>query len=423
VRGQEHHAHQRETDDGRRTHRRGELDAETERPFKGRRSKSSPLRFSRNCKPSRVDLWVQGAIERRDTRKTPMKPLHLLGIFASLTLFACTGGSFTIEASDDPGQGEQQPVPSSASSSAEVVASQKGRAAPSKTDGFCVKNACGGCLDLQYAPGTSCGVCGSGHFVCDGSDAVRCDDPITTPATGSACGSCGTLLTLCSADNLSTYCPGDDTNACGGCGPLTGMPGEACGSSGVLRCGADRASVTCEDEKRELCATADRSEIVDASSASIGGATPDYFDDVRTIAIGHSMRHVGSIAKVTLSMSRQDWVGDGPEGMLILKLFQGVPGAPGVAELASATHIPDVPLGDWKAITFTFAVPTLTLAKGTLVYFQLSSDRPRFRYWVRGESAAAPAFPFFVRKGPGAFWAVDTGDFQPRIEVDALGCR
>ncbi len=44
-------------------------------------------------------------------------------------------------------------------------------------DGACATaNACGGCSVLAVEPGTPCGACG-GEFVCDGPDAVRCEDP------------------------------------------------------------------------------------------------------------------------------------------------------------------------------------------------------------------------------------------------------
>ncbi|MBW2702036.1 MAG: hypothetical protein JRF33_14565 [Deltaproteobacteria bacterium] len=45
-------------------------------------------------------------------------------------------------------------------------------------------NACGGCSQLDSQPGTPCGDCGS--LVCDGQDALRCDDPGLNE-----CGTCG----------------------------------------------------------------------------------------------------------------------------------------------------------------------------------------------------------------------------------------
>jgi hypothetical protein len=44
-------------------------------------------------------------------------------------------------------------------------------------DGACaIPNGCGGCSVLAREPGTPCGACG-GVYVCDGTDAVVCDDP------------------------------------------------------------------------------------------------------------------------------------------------------------------------------------------------------------------------------------------------------
>ncbi len=41
-------------------------------------------------------------------------------------------------------------------------------------------NACGGCAILVGVPGASCGACGDGAYVCDGTDALRCEGAVGT---------------------------------------------------------------------------------------------------------------------------------------------------------------------------------------------------------------------------------------------------
>jgi hypothetical protein len=43
-------------------------------------------------------------------------------------------------------------------------------------------NACGGCSQLSSAVGSACGVCGLGHYVCDGSSAVVCSGGDARPS-------------------------------------------------------------------------------------------------------------------------------------------------------------------------------------------------------------------------------------------------
>jgi len=278
-----------------------------------------------------------------------MKPLHVLGLFSSLTLFACTGSDFTSSASDEPAQGEMR-APTS------VV-------------------------------------------------------PYVSPRTET------TFVVAKAKDS----CP---TNACGGCGKLEGELGAPCDTSGIFECSADRSSLVCGEKPTfPTCATAGGEEIVDANRDDLGGAVPDYFDDVRTIAIGHTMRHDGSITKVKLAIVRQDWFGYGPEGTLRLELFKGVAGSPSVVQLATATHSPIVPEGEYAEVTFVFDSPTPLLAKDTAVHFRLSVDSHRFRYRVGGNVGGIPEFPFHVRKDPGALWEADLTNFQPRTEVDVLECR
>ena len=127
-------------------------------------------------------------------------------------------------------------------------------------------NACGGCARLDGDPGADCGTCGSGAWVCDGVDAVSCTDdagdealnvcggcgPIDGDA-GERCGTCDSGTYVCSGLE-ALFCVGDDgddaLNACGGCESLGAAPGTSCGAcgSGAWACdGAD--GLVCEGDE------------------------------------------------------------------------------------------------------------------------------------------------------------------------------
>ncbi len=278
-----------------------------------------------------------------------MKPLHLLGMFASVHLIACTASSFDV-----------------------VVDPASEAAAPSS--------------------GSPVGPVGS--------------------QSGEATSQKGIVLTAPVGE-----CP---KNGCGGCGALVGDPGTTCGTNGVWRCAADRASVYCEEATK--AAGCDRIELTDAAHTGSGFGPPTWFDDEHTVAIGHTMRTEGAITQVKLLVGKQDWAGIGIEGNLKLEVFQGMPGAPGVTKLGEATHEPSITVGEIGEISFSLVSPTVTLPKGTTVYFQLSSDVHRYRYHLNGASGGVPEFPFYSRLSPTATWTPDPTDFQPHIEVNVLGC-
>ncbi len=91
------------------------------------------------------------------------------------------------------------------------------------------RNACGGCDALEGRPGTVCGT--GGTWVCDGEEAVVCSDEpsnacggtSTLPAApGTPCNDCGTGLWICSGTESLT-CTVDvdldtDLDNCGSCG-------------------------------------------------------------------------------------------------------------------------------------------------------------------------------------------------------------
>lgn len=79
---------------------------------------------------------------------------------------------------------------------------------------------CGSCAELEGTPGDMCGTCGTGVWVCDGTESTVCVGDL-----------------------------GEDAlNACGGCGPLDGTPGEPCAA------GCDGAVWTCGDDGALTCA-------------------------------------------------------------------------------------------------------------------------------------------------------------------------
>lgn len=130
------------------------------------------------------------------------------------------------------------------------------------------RNACGGCGALDHERDAPCGDCGDdGRYVCDGFDALLCEDP--TPANacggcstlvtppGSVCGRCGLDRTVCAGDGESTACITETTNACGGCDEISIEPedlGQPCGT-----CLSGRWD--CAGENEELC----RADLGDAA--------------------------------------------------------------------------------------------------------------------------------------------------------------
>ena len=129
-------------------------------------------------------------------------------------------------------------------------------------------NLCEGCEFLDGVPGDACGTCGTGSYVCDGTDAVRClgDEgegaenrcggcsPLSG-APGDRCGTCNSGTWTCDGEE-ALRCAGDSgpgiLNDCGGCTTLPVAIDDSCGTcgSGAWACnGLD--SVLCVDDAGE----------------------------------------------------------------------------------------------------------------------------------------------------------------------------
>ena len=124
-------------------------------------------------------------------------------------------------------------------------------------------NACGGAAPLAGSPGAACGPLGDGEWACDGRERVRCED--ASPVD--ACGAPGTSALVLGApcegggrwrcDGSATVCAPsapEDENACGGQDALGVTPGTACGTCrrGVWRCiGEDSAACSLSDDEQE----------------------------------------------------------------------------------------------------------------------------------------------------------------------------
>ena len=117
-------------------------------------------------------------------------------------------------------------------------------------------NVCGGEVDLDGLPGTLCGTCGRGTLVCDGADALVCDNE---PAGVNACGGCAALDGepgqpcggVCGGVWECAESGGLDCstilNGCGGCGPLEHRPGESC-DGGLWVCDLASGDVVCAED-------------------------------------------------------------------------------------------------------------------------------------------------------------------------------
>jgi len=162
---------------------------------------------------------------------------------------------------------------------------------------------CGSCAELDGVPGDMCGTCGSGVWVCDGTEAVTCVGDLGDEALN-VCGGCGDLegvpgeacaagcggaVWTCNEDG-GVVCALDgeavELNACGGCEPLDNAPDDPCGPCGLdvyvcdddggTVCGSETFGNACggcgdlDDEPEAPCGYCDRGAFVcDGTDATV----------------------------------------------------------------------------------------------------------------------------------------------------------
>jgi len=307
----------------------------------------------------------------------------------------------------------------------------------STTCGLDDANGCGGCAILAPALGTSCGKCGSGKMVCDGTDAVKCDDPVTTPAPKTKCGTCSTLEYVCASDSMSTKCPGDDKNACGGCGTLAGTPETACGSCGIWKCDPSLSSVTCKEAtptKGTVCGICSTSSYACTSPGvttcskpddTVSGTDtldPDSSSNVwsasPSVLIGFNVLHKQSIGAITLKLAVGD-SGSGAAGTIDLRLFQGVLGSPSTVDLGTVTIDPSSLGSGVVTATFKFTspVPSTPVSAGTSFHIHFADNSPRYNFDLRGGNSGTIVGDPIVYLPDGT-----KSTARPYLVVDGKGC-
>lgn len=140
-------------------------------------------------------------------------------------------------------------------------------------------NACNGCAVLTATPDDPCGDCGV--YACDGTEAVICDDPglngcggctVLSPDLNDPCGDCG-VYACDGLDAVQCFDPG--FNACGGCDPLANQPGDPCATCGTYECSGQNA-VVCNEPS--VCCAYDE-QILPSSWDGAGCTVSDtYFN-------------------------------------------------------------------------------------------------------------------------------------------------
>ena len=306
-----------------------------------------------------------------------------------------------------------------------------------KCSGATPTNACNGCTTLVNPPGTACGVCGSGQYVCDTAESTKCSDPVTTPAPGTSCGKCSTSQYVCSSDKLSTTCQNpNDTNVCGGCGTLPGKPGGACGTCGVYQCSGtslvcsegtpkvgtvcgtcSTSSYVCSAPGKTVCQTPDDrttgTDLLYANAATgyQGGITPTTPEAV-TYVPGRD----GNLASVTFVMLSAVQKGQ-TVGTLSVSAYTGTPGGKSTL-LDTATIKGDAVPTKQTKIVFKFPKrPAVT--KGASMYFLISTTSDLYAYQVWGDGKGGGPDILFTTSVTGG-WAKQA--FSPWIDVELLAC-
>ncbi len=316
-------------------------------------------------------------------------------------------------------------------------------------------NACGGCAALANPPDTACGgACGSAKYACDGPEATKCVDPVTTPAPGTKCGTCETLQWTCKADKLSTECPGDDANACGGCKEIAAalLPGKSCGKcgSGAYACAASKEATQCADPvttpapgtKCGYCGAVYKCNV--AKDATFCEDDDDRVTGTDTfhatyserlfsvapseephLAISFKTKRAGSITDLSLAFQRYDQSAGALPSSLRVRLIKGSPTATPAAGDVLATislpadTVPDVP----GPINLKLPVATPNLPANTALWIDLADASERFNFELHGGNTTGPSDLKLWYRDTSAptGWAAASGVW-PYLTVSGLGC-
>lgn len=258
------------------------------------------------------------------------------------------------------------------------------KCAVDKSGTFCPgddHNGCMGCMLLANSPGKVCGVCGGGAYVCNGTEATRCSDPVTTPAPGTVCGICSKSSYQCSTDKASTFCAKPD----------------------------------------------DRTDNFDAFYTSTSSAiwTLAAAEAVQSqIGVAFTTARLGTITSVTLGLQRYDDNATYPSyGSVRVRLIKGNPTmTPASADVLATTTIGGETVAD---VPGTVTVPITgapSLPAGTRVWVHITDASERFNYGLLGGSATGPAHlsPWYIDGSTSTFKEY-TG-YDPYLRVGMLGC-
>lgn len=372
------------------------------------------------------------------------------------SLVGCGGADFDVSAPVDDGGSDGSDATSDAPDSApdsstldSSTADATDSGTPGETgDAGCAPlNACAGCKVLEFPPGTSCGACGSGKYVCDGKESTKCNDPITTPPE-TACGTCKTLKLKCAPDGLSTKCPGDDANACGGCTVLSPATGGSCGVCGGGKYVCAGAEATkCDDPvpasaakpdtvcgvcgtSKYVCNTAKSDTLCALPDDRVAGT--DTYDTDRTTSwdlsygvsqrIAFTTKHKGAIHTLTMAVSK--FAGGAGSGALELRLYTGKPDEPTAVLVTSTTFDPAaIPagggVGTGPTVDLKLPAPTPVYPAGTALFVELKGNSTAFNFQTEGGKTAVAGEAFYAFSA-GLWTPVST--YAPYLKVQMTGC-
>lgn len=378
----------------------------------------------------------------------------LLSLPAGAIALGCGGADFDVSAPADGGDDATDAADTGGGDAGDTGGGDTGggdtgadTGVDAPADGGCKPlNECGGCKVLEFPPLVACGACGTGKYVCDGKEATRCNDPITTPPE-TPCGTCKTLKLKCAPDGLSTKCPGDDANACGGCTTLTPAVGATCGvcGSGKHVCSGLEAT-RCDDpvpatatKLATVCGICNTSKFVcnPAKTDTVcalpddRGPGTDTYDTERTTTwdlsygtvqrVLFTTKHKGAIHTLTMAIGK--FAGGAGSGALEVKLYQGQPDDPAPVLVTSTTvdpaSIPAGGLGTGPTVDLTLPGPTAIYPAGTKLFVELKGGSTAFNFQTEGGKVTVADEMFYALSG--GVWK-PIASYAPYLKVQMTGC-